>query len=192
MPRINQVKKSRQQRTCHKCQKVIEIGQPYKWAKPRYGSKKIRCAVCVFKASELTQSEFLSQVYAIDETIAEWTTDTCFESAIEEVVGELEILRDECDDKLNNMPDQLQYAPTGQLLQERQDSCDEMIDELQGVELEVDEEEITTDCKEGFEKEEDESEEDYKTRLQEETQQAIEDKKEEILAELQNICYNGE
>lgn len=31
---------------CGACGNVIEIGQPYKWAKGRYTAKKIRCEKC--------------------------------------------------------------------------------------------------------------------------------------------------
>ena len=57
--------------TCQKCQKPINIGDPYKYVKQklqRGGIKRDRCMDCPnWKASELTSSAFLSTIYAADE-----------------------------------------------------------------------------------------------------------------------------
>jgi hypothetical protein len=69
--------------------------------------------------AQLTSSDFLSTVYGIFD--AEFNEPSDFENAAEEVrtAGE------ECQEKLDNMPESLQYAPSGEMLQTRIDSCEE-------------------------------------------------------------------
>lgn len=91
------------------------------------------------KPSQLTQSEFLSTVYTWEENPIDceqnWEE---VQSAVEERIQEIEELRDETQDKLDNMPEQLQYAPTGELLQNRIDSLEEMISEYEAISIEED------------------------------------------------------
>ena len=87
---------------------------------------------------QLTQSEFLSTVYELRERIEAFTTDN-LEGEVQEVIDEINTLKDETEDKLNNMPEQLQYGQTGELLQSRIDELDSWISELESVDLEIDE-----------------------------------------------------
>lgn len=169
MPKVNFVKKAR------KDVKGTDIkkGESYYWWKFRFGSKI--SSRTQPRQSQLTQSDFLSQIYEIQERIEDMTIEDDFESEVSDIVSELENLQSECEDKISNMPDQLQSAPTGELLQNRADSIQEMIDELEGIDKEVDEESIKADLDKDDDKEE-----------------AIEDRKQEILEEIQNVSYNGE
>lgn len=167
MPRVHFVKKARKDYLNF----GIKKGDSYYYWEFRYGGvhkSKVRP-----RPSQLTQSEFLGTVYSIQEQIEDLSTDEDFQSFIDGLVEELETLRDDCDDKLSNMPDQLQDAPTGELLQNRSGDIDEMISELESIDTDVDEE-----------KEEDETDDEYEER--------IEQKKQEILEEIQGVCYNGE
>jgi len=47
----------------------------------------------------------------------------------------LEEIGNECEDKLNNIPDSLQQGPTGELLQERIDALGEVVSNLEGVDI---------------------------------------------------------
>lgn len=114
----------------------------------------------------MTQSEFLAAIYDIEDQIEALTIDDMDdpEAAIESIKSDLEILRDETDDKLNNMPDSLISSPTGELLQSRVDSVQEMLDELDN--LDIDFEDLDPD--------------------------ELSEKKEEILEAIQSISYCGE
>lgn len=90
------------------------------------------------KPSQLTRSEFLSTVYSWQENISESVEIEDVEAFISERIDEINTLRDETEDKLYNMPEQLQYAPTGELLQNRMDSLDEMISELEAITIDED------------------------------------------------------
>jgi len=160
----------------------IKKGESYYWWKFRFGSKNY--SKTQPRPSQLTQSDFLSQIYGIDERIADMTIEDDFESEIEDIKSELETLQSECEERRDNMPEQLQDSETGELLQGRYDSVDEMISELDGIDVEVDEESIKSD----LEKEGDESEEEFEEKVN----QAINERKEEILGEIQGVCYNGE
>lgn len=149
----------------------IKKGESYYWWKFRFGPKVM--SKTPPKRSQLTQSDFLSQIYDIEDRISEMTADTDFETEIQEIVSELENLRDECQEKLDNMPEQLQSCGSGEILQNRVDSLEEMISELESVDTSVDET-----------KEENETQEEFDERLSE--------RKEEILDEIQGISYSGE
>jgi hypothetical protein len=76
MPRIYNVKKSRKdQGACSKCGDPLPAGTPYRWIKPRYGRKRVRCTKheCRFRASDLTSSDKLSRFYAAQEIVEDHT-----------------------------------------------------------------------------------------------------------------------
>lgn len=94
------------------------------------------------KQSQLTQSSYLSQVYALQEDVEETVCpDTCDElqCLIDDWVTYLEGVRDECQESFDNMPEGLQQGDTGQLLEARITTCDEVISNLQNVDTSYDE-----------------------------------------------------
>lgn len=125
MPRVNYVKKAR------KDNPAVKKGESYYWWKFRYGGKHYSRNRP--RPSQLTQSAYLSQVRGLIEMIEDNSTETWddFDSLREEVKSELDNIRDECQSNLDNMPDQLQYAPVGELLQER-------INALESAESDID------------------------------------------------------
>lgn len=85
------------------------------------------------KASQLTQSDFLSRIYSITENQPDFDSKEELTCWIDETISELEELRDECEEKRENMPYQLQDSGTGETLQNRYDSVQEWIDELESL-----------------------------------------------------------
>ena len=59
----------------------------------------------------------------------------------DDIVSNLEELRDTTQDSLDNMPESLQYSPTGELLQERIDSLESAISEFESLDLDFEEKE---------------------------------------------------
>lgn len=91
------------------------------------------------KPSQLTQSDFLQRVYTWDENPIDCEQNwEDVQAAIQERIEEIQELRDETEEKLYNMPEQLQYAPTGEMLQSRMDSLEEMISEYENFEVDED------------------------------------------------------
>lgn len=171
----------------------IKKGDTYYWWKFRFGGKHI--SLTPPKQSQLTQSDFLSTVYALQEDIEALTTEEeDIQSFLDDIIGQLEELRDDCEDKRNNMPEQLQDSDSGSLLQERYDNLDEMISDLQGIETdgweEVDDQTVIDDIGEK-EEEDEETQEEYDSRVAERKAEMTQEKRDEILEEIQGISYQG-
>jgi hypothetical protein len=117
---------------------VVKGQTYYKW-KFRFGPL-VRSATYP-KASQLTRSEFLGQVYDFQDRLEAITEDELKEGVLEEIASEMEDLGSEQEEKQQNMPDSLQYSPTGELLEGRAASMSEWADNLNGVDVpqEVDE-----------------------------------------------------
>lgn len=67
MPRVNRVKSARKEWNCGRCGILIEKGQPYTWAKTRYGPKMVRCPDHHFRPSELVSSDKLQRIFGAQE-----------------------------------------------------------------------------------------------------------------------------
>jgi hypothetical protein len=93
------------------------------------------------RASQLTQSGYLSTLYGIAEQIEDFSADSADELSefVDNTKTELEELRDTTQESLDNMPENLQYSPTAELLQERVDALETAIDEFDGIDLDYDE-----------------------------------------------------
>ena len=149
MPRVNYVKKARQANS------VAKVGEPYYWWKFRFGGK--RFSKTPPKRSELTQSSFLSQLYDIQDRIADLTTEDIVGGCLDDIVSEIDSLRDEAQSSLDNMPEHLQEtSSSGELLRERIDGLELWGEELQSVNIPdelTDEEEKDEEMVENYESE---------------------------------------
>lgn len=134
MPRVTHVKSAR------KDNPVCKKGESYYWWKFRYGGK--RFSLTRPRPSQLTQSAYFGGIRSLQEQIedTEVNDNDDFTSLRDEVASELNVLGNESQESLDNMPEQLQYAPTGELLQERIDACENASSEVESVD-EFDEEE---------------------------------------------------
>jgi hypothetical protein len=157
MARVHFVKKARKNNS------VVKKGESYYWWQFRFGGKHY--SKTQPKQSQLTQSEFLSQVYDLNDRLSELSITDDIESEVQSIIDEIRSLGDECQDKRDNMPEQLQDSGSGEILQNRVDSCEDWASNLESIDLDVDE-----DLKD------DEKEE----RIQ------------EILDEIQGFMYEGE
>jgi hypothetical protein len=93
------------------------------------------------RQSQLTQSAYLSSLYQIMEEIEDFNPNSAEEiqSFKDDIISNLEELRDTTQDSLDNMPESLQYSPTGELLQERIDSLESAISEFESLDLDFEE-----------------------------------------------------
>lgn len=162
--------KARKDYVCSTCEKPIPIGDYYyKFSLTRFQTLRPLCLGCKPTRSQMTSSEFLSTMYAIEDGDMQGVSIEAIEddaqSVIEGITGQLEELRDETEEKHDNMPESLYDSPVGEILQSRVDSVEEMIGEL---------EDIDTEIEDGLSEEE-------KQERYEEIQQAIQD-----------VGYNGE
>lgn len=156
MPRVTHVKAARKAIPSA----GIEVGQPYYWWKFRFGGKHV--SKTYPKPSQLTQSDFLQQVYELNDRI-EAVDESNAADEVAEIISELENLASEQEDKLSNMPDSLQQAPTGELLQNRAYAVNDMVSELEGVDMDVFDNEPEEPTEPTAEEPEEPAAEDYET-----------------------------
>jgi len=139
MPRVHFVEKAR------KDNPVAKKGESYYWWQ-NYRSPK-RYSKTRPRPSQTTGSGWLSNAYAIGEQIEDYEIETDdagemlwgedqqgdAKDFIEERVQEIEEIRDEAEENRSNMPDALQDSETGELLQQRYDTCDDWCNELDNI-----------------------------------------------------------
>ena len=132
MPRVHFVQKAR------KDNPAVKAGESYYWWKFRYGGK--RYSATRPRQSQLTQSPYFGTVYSLMEEIEDTSVmdEGDLESLRDSIQSQIEDLGQEAQDSLDNMPDSLQYSPTGELLQERVDACETASDEISSIDIEFD------------------------------------------------------
>lgn len=123
--------KSRKIRKCQKCGREILPGDVYFSAQPYGRREMIRCISCKPERSELTGSDYLAWLYNLQDHLTELYDLTSADS-VDELISELEGERDNVEENLNNMPEQLQ---DGCILQERIEALESAIDELGELEF---------------------------------------------------------
>jgi hypothetical protein len=137
MPRVIHVKKARK----HYPDAGIKKGDSYYYWKFNFDSQ-IHRSLTAPTPQQLTQSGFLQSVYDIEDRINALSFDNPDEDAgslrseVEDICEEIRNLAEEQTEKRDNMPDSLQDAPTGEMLQNRADSLEQWADELEGVDIE--------------------------------------------------------
>lgn len=134
----------------------IAIGDSYYWWKFRHGGKHY--SKTPPKQSQLTQSEFLSALYGIQEEIEILIADDGLSGAVEDIANRLRDMAEECESKIQNMPDSLQDSDTANMLQERADACNAAADELEGIDFDgFDEDEAKEEAEDERDPEDDET-----------------------------------
>lgn len=133
MPKVTFVKSAR------KNNPVAKKGESYYWwafmqggrGGPKHFSKDRP------KQSQLTQSEFWGAIYSLQEQHEQTPDFDDLESEIDEIKSELENIKDETQGKFDNMPQGLQDGDSGQLLQERVDTLESVIGDLDSVDISI-------------------------------------------------------
>lgn len=166
MARCNFVKKARKDRP----QYGIKKGESYYWWQFRFGG--VYVSKIQPRRSQLTQSDFLGQVYDLEDRLSDIDTSMDIEDIqgeIESIAEEIRNLGSECEDRRSNMPEQLQDSGSGEILQNRVDSCEEWASNLDGIDFDIDEE----------------------LKIAEKIDE-LEERKQEIIDEIQGYSYEGE
>jgi hypothetical protein len=152
MPKVN-IQKARKEYTCRKCKSTINVGDKYyKYAMFR-SKPTIRCINCKPKPSDLTSSEYLTEIYLLQESDYGDYTDN-----VESLVETLEVIKEGCEERFESIPESLQYAPNGEMLQERIDCLESAISDLEDIDefddsMEVEEDETIEELREEWEEE---------------------------------------
>lgn len=187
MARLNFVKKARKPRK----EDGIKKGDSYYWWKFRFGPMHV--SKTRPKRSQLTQSSFKATLYDIEDNIAALITNDICEGCLDDIISEIENLKDEAQSSLDNMPEHLQETSTsGEMLQNRIEELESWQGELEDVDLEIDESSIEQGIRDDNTKEEQDTDGEHEARIKDLYEDALEEKKQEILDEIQNASYNGE
>lgn len=213
MARVTRVKKaqvSKRPRTCFKCSHVIEPGESYYFwgvrTAMKRGYKKFACAQHRPTARDMERSAFRLSLYDIDDSLSAAVTsfraglsDPDFQglgSELRNIGEQFRELGSECEGSYENMPDGLKEGGTGQLLyqrnetcQERGDECDSAADDIEGMENDIIDPETWVDYagEHGIEREEDEGDDDFETRVREAIADANSEKAEEAASRAEEI-----
>ena len=135
--------KARKEYTCSKCDSLIKKGDTYFRGDRFMTTPLIRCQKCGIRSWECSSSEYTQTVGSVCDCWEE--TYGVNEDTVQGIIDELETLRDNCQDNLDNMPEGLQEGDTGQLLQERIDCLDDVICELENIDYESIKETVLSD-----------------------------------------------
>lgn len=212
MATLERVKSARSERTCEKCKATIAKGEPYTWFKVGFRSKhkRVRCSrpQCQPKESELISSPFLSQAARIREDLQEAIdafsqnggSPEDLKSAVEDAAGSFRELGEEAQGSFDNMPEGLQQGETGQMLEQRAQRCEEIADELEGVDFdsaEHDFDSLRSDLEEGKVKEvgdalqeeqdPEESHNDWQARLRDELDEQEQAWRDELVSNVEGV-----
>lgn len=157
MGKVQVIQKSRKECKCNKCGRIIPVGSKYYKGEINFGPTIRRCESCGLEAWEVTTSDYQLQV---GEIVYRWQDNySKDQNGVEEIVSELESIRDDLQDRLDNMPEQLQEADTGMLIQERIEMLEDAISELENIDEDSIKEEKLREYAEQFDFDEDSEEE---------------------------------
>lgn len=155
MPRVTHVKAAQKDYPEH----GIKKGEPYYWWKFMVGGRggPKQFSKTPPRPSQLTQSEFLSQVYDLNDRLENLSASDHEELSgeLQEIAEQFREIASECEEKLNNMPEGLQQGDSGQLLQQRADDCNSIADDLESIDCDWDEEAVLKEVTEEALREED-------------------------------------
>lgn len=167
---------ARKEYTCSKCNTIIKKGDKYFRGDRFMASPIIRCQKCGIHSWECSSSEYTQTVGSVCDCWEE--TYGVNEDTVQSIIDELETLRDNCQDNLDNMPEGLQEGDTGQLLQERIDQLEDVISELESIDYDT----IKENCEMDIETEEGSPE--YQEELEGEITSRLTDDINEALSQL--------
>lgn len=120
----------------------------YVWAIKMQRGGVVRRSKAYPRQSQLTMSEYKIQAHQLNEQIEDFHHDGTIQSVssfLEELISDTENLRDEQQEKLDNMPEGLQQGSTGEMIQARIDAIEAFLSELENIDepdFEADGEEV--------------------------------------------------
>lgn len=134
MAKIERIKKSRKENRCNRCGKTIPVGSPYLKCELGFGPTIVRCTSCGLEHWECTTSEYQLNAGEIQYRWQE-NYDPSDEGVADAIRDGIQEIYDQEDEKFNNLPENLQYAPVGETIQSRMDACDSAMSELDCIDI---------------------------------------------------------
>ena len=136
MPRGHFVKKARKKNP------AVRKGQSYCWWKFNFGPKVY--SKTYPKRSQLTRSEFLGTMYDLEDRFQDFVISKIGDlksvaGNLRDIASDVQTAGDDCSDRRDNMPESLQDADAGQLLEARSGQCAGISQALETAADEIDE-----------------------------------------------------
>ena len=148
MGKVQVINKSRKEFKCGKCGQVIPKGSKYYRGEVNFGPTFIRCEKCGLKHWEVTSSDYLLSVGPI---VYEWEENYSLdEEGVDSLASDIEGIMDDLQERFDNIPEQLQDADAGQLLQERIDGLESAKDSLESIDIGYLQEDALSSFVDGF------------------------------------------
>lgn len=115
---------------------VIKKGEKY-YSWTLYG-QATRISSTYPKRQQLTSSDFLITVYDLEDRLSDvrngtYETMDDIKTEVESIIDEINTLKDETQEKRDNMPEQLQETGSGEMLGQRVDDLDSWVSDLEGI-----------------------------------------------------------
>jgi len=118
----------------------IKKGDSYYWWAFRYGGKHV--SKTLPEPSQLINSKFLSSMISFGEVLDDINSATDpiktvdeLKSYVESIISDIRQLGEECQEKLDNMPEGLQQGSSGEILQNRIEESEAYAQDLEDVGL---------------------------------------------------------
>ena len=133
---------------CGRCGKGIGKGEPYYKAYPYYGPKDgiVRCTGCGHpRPSEITSSDKLSRIYAVQEQLDDWTGEASVDgledlrAMIDEARSELEEVASEYNESADNMEEYFSGSSQVDEIREKADEVEGWAQQLDDVDTAIEE-----------------------------------------------------
>ena len=131
MPKVHHVKKARKDQG-----NGIKVGDSYYWWKFAFGPRMV--SKTYPKPSQLTRSEFLGTLYTIQDSVEALVAKDSLHDDLESIINEIRTLGEECEEKRENMPEQLQDVGAGEILMERSEAMESWAPELDSIDFDED------------------------------------------------------
>ena len=123
---------------------VAKKGESYYWWKFRFGGK--RYSKTRPKRSQLTQSEHKGNIYDIEDELSGLTIGDISENVLDDFISRIEEVADTCQERLDNMPEQLQDSNSGMVLQGYIEAMENWQSELEAIDLSEADGDFTADA----------------------------------------------
>jgi len=150
MSRVNVVPKSRKSVTCSKCGTVVPVGSSYRWIKPRYSSKLIRCMAedCCFRPTDLSSAKVAAIYEAIEDAEATISLATCLDD-IQMALGDVVSIAQDTASEYQGASDNWAGGNGNEEFQDKAETCENFANELESWEPsgETDEEEVRSQAR---------------------------------------------
>lgn len=157
MARINHVQKAQKdQGPCSKCGKQIVKGDPYKWFQKQRAPKRIACASCTFRDSDLAGGRMADVYAAREEAEDAMQTASTIEDvreALQNAVDRANELADEYEQSAENIRERFTESATADECEEKASAVRDWANEMESA--------MDNDCEEF-------DEDDLRTELREE------------------------